>query len=389
MSIFSVDLMNGSVHLFAGDFFSSGGTSTSGSTYTQVNYYSELPSAALFSSKIFIVRNGSGNYIADRKESGMYFSDGADWRHLNDLIPYFNSSNFQIYDNSMNTKGFKFETSGISTNTFRTIKIQNNDGSIALLSDVDLKVDTTLFDSFTGTTLPNNYYNKSQINSYSGETLTNINSRLLKSTFNDFTGTTLPFNYYNKTQINNYTGETLTELRLLENYIGNGIISGFTISINTDNTKINISPGLGYIINNHTNPKIPVKTIINYTGKTGITLSNLSTDLLSYLAINTSQEIVQQSSQFTSVQRRDYILLGAAIHTDKTIVNAINNSPDVVLDNHNQFNDLLDSLKNFNVEGNVFNANGANLYINKSVGKIFKRGVNFSIDSKNPHIKTL
>jgi len=93
MSIFSVDLMNGNIHLFAGDFFSSGGTSTSGSTYTQVNYYSELPSASLFSGKIFIVRNGSGNYVIDRKESGMYFSDGADWRHLNDLIPYFNSSN--------------------------------------------------------------------------------------------------------------------------------------------------------------------------------------------------------------------------------------------------------------------------------------------------------
>ena len=36
------------------------------------------------------------------------------------------------------------------------------------------------FNSFTGTTLPANYYNKTQINSYSASTLTNINSKIPK-----------------------------------------------------------------------------------------------------------------------------------------------------------------------------------------------------------------
>jgi hypothetical protein len=40
---------------------------------------------------------------------------------------------------------------------------------------------TGVFTGFTGTTLPLNYYNKTQINSYSGKTLTNINTRVYRS----------------------------------------------------------------------------------------------------------------------------------------------------------------------------------------------------------------
>jgi len=91
------------------------------------------------------------------------------------------------------------------------IQISGIENNISYLSgQTDTKLAITNFNSFTGTTLPLNYYNKTQINTYSASTLTNINSRLLKTDFNGFTGTTLPTNYYNKTQINNYTGATNT-----------------------------------------------------------------------------------------------------------------------------------------------------------------------------------
>lgn len=191
---------------------------------------------------------------------------------------------------------------------------------------------------------------------------------------------------------NTFTGDTETNLNSLRVFGGNGIVSGFGISIyppTSASTTINIGSGVGYIYNNYNDPNNPQFTKIEYSGATNVNLTYLNTNLVTYLAIDVNHNIIQQTSPYTFDQRRQYILIGAAIHTDKTIVNAVNNLPDVILDSHNQFNDLLDSLKNFNYSGNVIGANGANLSINKSAGKMFKRGVNFNIDNKNPHLITL
>jgi len=54
------------------------------------------------------------------------------------------------------------------------------------------KLDTTVFNTFTGTTLPANYYNKTEINSYTGATATLIGTKLDSSVFNNYTGATQP-----------------------------------------------------------------------------------------------------------------------------------------------------------------------------------------------------
>lgn len=170
----------------------------------------------------------------------------------------------------------------------------------------------------------------------------------------------------------------------LLNELGNGVKSGFVITINADPTKIDIAPGKGIIVDN-SNPLLPVITNVSYAGGTGIILTNIGTAAVSYLAINAAGTIVQQTSPFTMIQRRSHILLGAAIHSNRVIVNAINNLPDVALSTLCQYNDLLDGLKGFNVSGNVYGYNGANLNINKSDGYIFKKGANFINSLLNPH----
>jgi hypothetical protein len=49
----------------------------------------------------------------------------------------------------------------------------------------------TAINTLSGTTLPANYYNKTQINTYSGATNTLISNRLLTSVYSTYTGTTL------------------------------------------------------------------------------------------------------------------------------------------------------------------------------------------------------
>lgn len=177
MGTFTVDLLTGEVYLFSGNFSGSGSTPTSGSTYPEVNLYSELPAPASYSGKIYIVRSSSGNYVLNRKEAGLYFSTGLTWRRLGDIPSFFLSDNFQVIDSDDNTKGVRFETSGVSTGNFRTIKVQDSDGTIAYLTDIEAKVDLAAFVDYTGTTAPNTYVNWTSFDSYSATTLSLIGTK--------------------------------------------------------------------------------------------------------------------------------------------------------------------------------------------------------------------
>ena len=64
----------------------------------------------------------------------------------------------------------------------------------------------SIFNGYTGTTVPNTYLSKSSFNTYTGTTVPN--TYLSKSSFNTYTGTTVPNTYYNKSCINVYTGNT-------------------------------------------------------------------------------------------------------------------------------------------------------------------------------------
>jgi hypothetical protein len=177
MATFTIDLLTGEVYLFSGDFSGSGGTPTSGSTYPEVNTYPELPPAGSHSGEIYVVRTSFGTYVLNRKEAGLYFSNGVTWRRLGDIPSFFLDDNFQIIDSTDQTKGIEFEVSGVTTGTFRTLKVQDEDGTIALLADLDAKVDTSAFADYTGTTAPNTYVNWSYFSGYTGTTLALINTK--------------------------------------------------------------------------------------------------------------------------------------------------------------------------------------------------------------------
>ena len=214
MATFTIDLLTGRVYLFTGDFTGSGSTPTSGSTYPQVNVYSSLPSAGSASGEIYVVRNAEGTTVLNRKPAGMYYSTGAVWRYLGDTPQGFLSDNFQVVDSDDTSKSVSFETSGITTGTNRVLTIQNSDGTIAYLTDLDAKVDVSAFADYTGTTAPATYLSKTE--------------------FNTYTGTTVPANYYNKTEINAYSASTLLLINAKQDQLiaGEGIVlSGSTISV--------------------------------------------------------------------------------------------------------------------------------------------------------------
>lgn len=171
---------------------------------------------------------------------------------------------------------------------------------------------------------------------------------------------------------------------LTKQFLSTGLIKNGLITINGDNTKFNISAGVG-VISNFDNPIAPISNVITFGAFTGITPAYLTTGNITYLAINSSGAIVQQATDFTTSQRRDLILLGAVIHSNLTNINVVNNISAPTNADTNQLHDFMNYVGALNLDGNKYTANGANLSLNKSAGNIFKFGVNFANDWKRPH----
>jgi len=255
MATFTIDLLTGRIYLFTGDFTGSGSTPTSGSTYPQVPNYGSLPSPASSSGEVYLVRNGSGTTVLNRKPAGLYYSTGSVWRYLGDTPDGFLSDNFQIVDSDDTSKSVMFETSGITGGVNRVLTIQNSDGTIAYLTDLDTKVDISAFNDFTGTTLPATYLSKTE--------------------FNTYTGTTLPANYYNKTEINAYSAATLLLINAKQDQLiaGDGIVlSGTTISVSLPKAMQLVDGVGGVNVNNIAATPIDWTTVVfsgtglSYTG---------------------------------------------------------------------------------------------------------------------------
>ena len=110
----------------------------------------------------------------------------------------------------------------LSTSSFNTY-------SASTLTNINSRLLTSVFNTYTGTTASGTYLKisnfnpysastltniqsrllTSSFNTYSASTLTNIQSRLLTSSFNIYTGTTAPATYQSKSSIATLTGTTL------------------------------------------------------------------------------------------------------------------------------------------------------------------------------------
>lgn len=149
------------------------------------------------------------------------------------LVP--SSTGVTIINTVTGITGFVTQTDFDSYTASTKITLDDIGQDIIFLSGVtNTKLDSSIFNGFTGTTAPATYLTKSAFNVYSGATLTNINSRLLTSAFNTYSGATLTninsrlltsaFNTYSaatltninsrllKTDFNTYSGATATAI---------------------------------------------------------------------------------------------------------------------------------------------------------------------------------
>ncbi len=174
-------------------------------------------------------------------------------------------------------------------------------------------------------------------------------------------------------------------------YFSTGLLKNGLLALNADNTKFDLSAGIG-VYSDFSDPENVTSKVFNFPAFSAVVSPYIATSNITYVAVNYnggSPVLVMQASQFSNAQIRDLVVVGAVVHSNFTTINVINNISSPSNDVGNSVADLFNFLGARNQEGNVYSANGANLQLNKSAGVILKYGANFHVNSKNPHNVTL
>jgi hypothetical protein len=148
-------------------------------------------------------------------------------------------------------------------------------------------------------------------------------------------------------------------------------------------TTFDIAAGFGQIIDNFTDVNNPTQTVVNWNAQIAVAVTSFAAEG-THIFINGAGAVVQVAvGQDIEDDKRDNIYLGIIGHPGGSAIQNIFNLPTHLLNPHNQFYDLTDSIGPFSFQGNVITANGANQKLDKSSGKSFIANGNTS--EKTPH----
>jgi len=167
-----------------------------------------------------------------------------------------------------------------------------------------------------------------------------------------------------------------------------GILYGGELTINADNTKFDITAGKAVIIDAYTDPENPTFAEVEWIAQVGVTVTNLGTQLLTFISVNSAGDFIQDSAHLPPSEHRDLAELGVLVHPDLATLSKATNLTNWLSDEPLTLDDLAESIGTINLSGNIFFPNGANLKINKSAGVSFSKGGNYGTDKKNPNVVT-
>ena len=183
------------------------------------------------------------------------------------------------------------------------------------------------------------------------------------------------------------TNGSNSDLNVYQNIVinsGTGLAEGGILSTGAGNDEFSISDGFGYIVNSYTDLDNATFIKVAWTGLTNITILNPA-NVLNFVYIDSSGTVVQQATNFTLEQRRNFIVLGIIISANTVDVTDVTQLSDSVVDVSHTLSDLLEAIGNINLSGNAFSAAATDLTITKSLGLSFLRSSNLSINLKNPN----
>ena len=190
-----------------------------------------------------------------------------------------------------------------------------------------------------------------------------------------------------------YDGHDLSIDKLTE-LLPSGILNGGELS-NPNATQFTIQAGdgiindLNKIAGQDPHPEIIsvdwLTQTINVVDENGdaITVSPTTVQKNSWIYIDASGNVQQQSTAFTEAQFRSAIPIGSVVYSNGSI-NFVKTFPRTAYNQMSQHSEFIASFGPIKKSGHKVSANGTNLSIDRSAGTAFALGRNYSIDPENP-----
>lgn len=163
------------------------------------------------------------------------------------------------------------------------------------------------------------------------------------------------------------------------------------LSINADPAKIDVRASQGVVLNFDPDPTTPTMVELVWAVPfEAITLPNLATEIATSVFVvdgGGGTPVIELTNAFpTPEELRTKLFMGVAIHAGTTVVDAVDSAGVSGWDTGSCLDDLMVALGDFNLTGNVYGPNGANLLMDKGLGASFGRGLDPG-NINNPHNK--
>lgn len=179
-----------------------------------------------------------------------------------------------------------------------------------------------------------------------------------------------------------------TRLRWLEGMLTTGLLYGGVLSTASGSTTFSITSGSGIIISyNASTASDPYPTINFITWPTTVSqsLNYVTSSQITYVGINPTGGIIQQTSSFSISSDSDFITIGRILHQSGSVTNGTITQPIVSYGTNHWQDDFTRAFGPLKVSGHVLAASGSTLSLTKTAGDSYVVGRNYTTNPNNPN----
>jgi hypothetical protein len=177
----------------------------------------------------------------------------------------------------------------------------------------------------------------------------------------------------------------VTRLRWLEGNLYTGLLNGGLITT-ASSTTFNISSGSGIIVNlNASINANPYPTIqyVNWGNLTNQTLTYRTSSIQTFVGINSSGNIIQQTTPWVDGQYNTSIQIGTVLHQNKSTINAQISYPNTAYGYKQRTYDFIKAFGPLKLSGFTL-VTSSSLGLEVGNGIAFADGRNYQVDPNNP-----
>jgi hypothetical protein len=183
-----------------------------------------------------------------------------------------------------------------------------------------------------------------------------------------------------------------TRLRWLEGQLTTGLLHGGVLSTANGSTTFSITSGSGLIVSYNAalgSDPYPTVNFISWPAYVSSSLTYVTSSLITYIGINPSGGIIQQTSPFTLAVDSNFITIGRVLHQSGSVTNGTTTQPIVAYGTNHWQDDFTRAFGPLKVSGHILAASSSagvgTLGLTKTAGDSYVIGKNYVTDPNNPN----